>query len=303
MKKNIVWFFFFLTTLGGIADETGVDIRGVVEWDRMQINSTVTVNLPSAGIRIPMERFRAEALISTEYPRLIRPHLLSLPMDSSGTMEAMISRGELPLSAIGDIIRSAGQVPPALSADLVSMSSHYTINMYTIGAALIRHRRPVELPRTLTPIPAAAHTGIIIIADREMPVHGRNIQALPLPCFFPKIWDTEMNLIFERNMLDPEIGKTGGMIRYVSESAIFRPTPSGLDEELLEAVGPNPLRIIAREVFGIRPTDPVIDREDALLIISSEENRRLLREGRVVFVLHRDVLKSSIGTAAEDTNP
>ena len=54
--------------------------------------------------------------------------------------------------------------------------------------------------------------------------------------------------------------------------------------------GPNPLRSIAREVFGIRPTDPVIDREDALLIISSEENRRLLREGKVVLILHQDVL-------------
>jgi hypothetical protein len=295
MKKNIVWFFFFLTSLGGIAEEAGVDIQGSIEWDRMQINSTVTVNLPSAGIRIPVERFRAEALITTEYPRLIRPYLLSLPMDSSGTLEDMINRGELPLSAAGDFVHSAGQVPPALSADLVSMSSQYTLNMHTIGAALIRHRRPVEIPRTLLPVPTAAHTGIIIIADKEMPVHGRNIQALPLPCFFPKIWDTEMNLIFERNMLDPATGKTGGMIRYVSESALFRPTPSGLDEDLLNLVGPNPLRIIAREVFGIRPTDPVIDRADALLIISSEENRRLLREGKVALVLHRDVLKSPLG--------
>ncbi|MFP3088839.1 polymerase [Treponema sp. TIM-1] len=303
MKKNIVCFFFFLTTLGGIAEESGVDIRGIIEWDRMQINSTVTVNLPAAGIRIPTERFRAEALINTEYPRLIRPYLLSLPMDSSETMEDMINRGELPLSAIGDFVRSAGQVPPALSADLVSMFSQYTMSMYTMGAALIRHRRPAEIPRTLTPVPTTAHTGIIIIADKELPVHGRNIQALPLPCFFPKIWDTEMNLIFERNMLTPEIGKTGGMIRYVSESAIFRPTPSGLDEDLLNLVGPNPLRIIARGVFGIRPTDPIIDREDALLIISSEENRRLLREGKVVLVLHRDVLKSPIGTAVEDTHP
>ncbi|MDR2758832.1 MAG: polymerase [Spirochaetaceae bacterium] len=292
-----------MATLEGIAEEAGVDIRGSIEWDRMQFNSTVTVNLPSAGIRIPMERFRAEALINTEYPRLIRPYLLSLPMDSSGTMEDMINRGELPLSSIGDFVRSAQQVPPALSPDLVSMSSKYTINMNTIGAALIRHRRPAEIPRTLTPIPTTTHTGIIIIADKEMPVHGRNIQTLLLPCFFPKIWDTEMNLIFERNMLDPEIGKTGGMIRYVSENAIFRPTPSGLDEDLLNLVGSNPLRILAREVFGIRPTDPVIDREDALLIISSEENRKLLREGKVVFVLHRDVLKSPIGTAAEISTP
>jgi hypothetical protein len=157
--------------------------------------------------------------------------------------------------------------------------------------------------RTLTPVPTAAYTGIVIIADTELPVYGRNLRALPLPCFFPKIWDTEMNLIFERNMLESGTGKAGGMVRYVSGEAIFRPTPSGLDEGLLELVGPKPLRIIARGVFGIRPTDPVIDREDALLIISSEENRRLLREGRVALVLRRDVLSSPLGEAEAPPSP
>jgi hypothetical protein len=57
-------------------------------------------------------------------------------------------------------------------------------------------------------------------------------------------------------------------------------------------VGSNPLRILAREVFGLNPTDPVIDREDALKILSSENNRRLLREGRVVLVLNETKLKS-----------
>jgi hypothetical protein len=80
------------------------------------------------------------------------------------------------------------------------------------------------------------------------------------------------------------------MVRYVSRPGIFRPTPSGLDEDLAALVGTNPLRIIARGVFGIRPTDPVIDRDDAMLILSTEENRRLLREGRVAIVLDSGVL-------------
>jgi hypothetical protein len=296
MKKIIGWFFFFLITLWANADETIADIQGSVEWDRMEIDVTVALDLSAAGLRIPSGRSRAEEQIGTEYPRLIRPFLLSLPMDSSGTLGDMINRGELPPSAVNDFARSARQVPPALSADLASMSSRYTINMHTIGAALIRHRRPVEIPRTLTPVPAAAYTGIIIIADTELPVHGRNTQALPLPCFFPKIWDTEMNLLFERNMIESGIGKTNGMVRYISETSLFRPTPSGLEGDLLDLVGPHPLRILARGVFGSRPTDPIIDREDALLIISSEENRRLLREGKIALVLRQDVLKNSLGT-------
>jgi len=56
--------------------------------------------------------------------------------------------------------------------------------------------------------------------------------------------------------------------------------------------GTGPLRIFARGVFGIKPTDLIIDDSDALLIISSQENRRLLSEGRVVIILDEKVLRS-----------
>ncbi|MDR1108623.1 MAG: polymerase [Spirochaetaceae bacterium] len=296
MKKSILWFLFFITALSGNAQEAGAEIRGTVSWERMEITAAVTLDLPSAGIRIPVGRSRAEELVRAEYPRLIRSCLLSLPVDSSGTLEDKINQGELPLSAVNALIRSSRQVPPALSADLVSMTSQYTLDMYTVGASLLRHRRPAEISRTLTPRPAAAYTGIIIIADGDLPVQGRNRVAPLLPCLFPKIWDTENNLIYERNVVEPGIGKIRGIVRYVSETALFHPTPSGLEGELLEWAGPNPLRIIARGVFGIRPTDPIIDREDALLIISSEANRRLLREGKVILVVRPEVLTAPFGT-------
>ncbi|GAB1481739.1 hypothetical protein MASR2M78_05540 [Treponema sp.] len=61
---------------------------------------------------------------------------------------------------------------------------------------------------------------------------------------------------------------------------------------MLERVGKDPLRILARSLFGVRATDPIIDRDDALKIISSEENRRLLKEGRLVIVLGDEALRA-----------
>jgi hypothetical protein len=122
-----------------------------------------------------------------------------------------------------------------------------------------------------------------------------NQNARILPCLFPKIWDTDMNLIYERNTLNTaaaEEQNPRSMVRYTAAEGIFRPTPSGLSAVLSALVGDRPLRIIAHGVFGTRPTDPIIDSADALTIISSEENRRLLREGRVVIVLNDGVLKS-----------
>jgi hypothetical protein len=143
----------------------------------------------------------------------------------------------------------------------------------------------------LNPVPAPAYTGIVIIAAETLPVHGTRSAALLQPCLFPKIWDADMNLIFERNMFDP---KAGTMVRYFSIREIFAGGPSGLSPEVTAIVGDRPLRIFASGVFGIQPTDPIISREDALLIISNNENRKLLREGRVAMIIDDTMLKSPL---------
>ncbi|MDR2257947.1 MAG: polymerase [Treponema sp.] len=291
MRKRVFVWLVLLFSCAGLWGQTRIDIAGAVEWDKMEINAAVSLDLASANIKLPAGRTQAEALIGAEYLRLIRPGILNLPVDSSATIASLINRGEYSLLRAENLALGARMVPHSLSPDLQSLSAAYSVSLTGVSADLIRHSRPAEIPRTLSPVPAAAYTGIIIIADRELPVHGKNSAALPLPCLFPKIWDTEMNLIYERNMLEP---RNAAMVRYTPADSIFRPTPSGLSAEIAALAGPNPLRILARGVFGERPTDPVIDRADALPIISSEENRRLLREGRVVIVLNETVLKTEL---------
>jgi hypothetical protein len=277
----------------GVHGQT-LDITGVVEWETMEIAASVALNLASAGIRLPTGRAQAEELVDTEYPRLIRPSLLSIPVDSSNSLQDLIDRGEFSLQSAGAIAQSARRVPPALSTDLSSMTASYTIDLVRLSAALVRHSRPAELERPLRPLPTAAYTGIIILAAEALPIRGRNTEALAQPCLFPKVWDANMNLIYERSMMDTDRARSAAMVRYVSSSSVFRPTPSGLSPELAELVGNKPLRIIARGVYGIRPTDLIIDREDALLILSSQENIRLLREGRVAIMVDPGVLANPL---------
>ncbi|MDR2103456.1 MAG: polymerase [Treponema sp.] len=292
MKVNAAVMLCFLTLR--VYGQTRIDISGSVDWDRMEINAAVNLNLASANLRIPAERVRGEEILYAEYPRLLRPSLLNLPVDSSETLGDLLEGGEISFPAFDAFLGSAHRVPPALSADLGTLFTAVTVSLHQVSGALIRHRRPWEAERLLSPMPGTSYTGIIIIADEALAVHGRHTTALPLPCLFPKIWDTGMNLIYERNMVDPETAAKRAIIRYAAAESIFRPTPSGLSPELQELVGARPLRILARGVFGVRPTDPIIDREDALLILSSEENRRLLREGRVAIVLNQEVLKSPL---------
>ncbi len=274
-----------------------IDLQSSIAWDQQRVEAAASLNLASAGITLPAGRAQAEEMVDTEFPRLIQNSLFSILIDSSNTMEDLINKNEYSLHGLSNLALTANKFPPALSLDMQSITSKYTIYLKDIRSSLVRHRTMADIPKTLNPVPTRAYTGIIIFANAEMPVHGRQSRTYPVPCMFPKIWDSQMNLIFERNMVNPETAKNQGIVKYVDTRAVFRQTPSGMDDELLKLVGPNPFRIIAKGVFGSNPTDPIIDRDDALVIISNEENRKLLQEGKIVIVLNDKTIRQDFSSS------
>jgi hypothetical protein len=284
--KKLTLLFFLASAV--IFAQPDIGISGAVEWDTQRIKAEISLDLVSAGIRLPSGRTQAESHLSAGYINLIKPNLLRLQIDSSSTIADLVDRGELSLSEIEAIALQSSQIAPALSPDLRNISASHTIALVNISSVLKRHSRPTPVTRTLNPVSAAQYTGIIIIAAEELPVHGMRSSTLAVPCLFPKIWDSDMNLIYEYRMLEARDVK---MARYFPLQNIFQNNPSGLSAELQEVVGERPLRIFARGVFGITPTDPIIERSDAMLIISSDENRRLLTQGRVAIILNESVLR------------
>ena len=295
-KPKQIAAFFSVVILAFICvpahGQTHFDVSASIDWIRRELNAEAGFNLAQAGIKLPSGRFRGEETLKEAAPRLIRSYLLSVRLDSGSTIRDLIDRGEVSLEELDTLCQGQEKFPPSLSADLTRMIGRYTVALERISAFFTRHSRAIEPSIPLIPTGPADYTGIIIIANEELPVRGRKNAALAEPCLFPKIWDTGMNLVYELNMLEPR--KEGAlMVRYTVPENIFRPTPSGLEGELAALAGPYPLRILAREIFGINPTDLLIAREDALQILSTENNRRLLREGRVVLVLNEKMLKSA----------
>jgi len=287
--KRVFISILILLSAAVFADET-TGITGIVEWDTLLIKSTVSLDLNQAGIKLPSGRTQGEALLNSGYLRLIQPNLMDLQVDSSSTMADLIIRGEFGLLEAESLALKAQSIPPALSTDLRKISVSYTMNLSDVSAALLRHTRASPVMRTLIPVSSAQYTGIIIIAADNLPLYGMRSSALAVPCLFPKIWDSNMNLIYERNMLETN---NNIMVHYAPLQSIFQDNPSGLAPEIIEVAGNRPLRIFARGLYGINPTDLIIDNNDSMLIISSNDNRRLLSEGRVVFILNDSVLKKN----------
>ncbi|MDR1446907.1 MAG: polymerase [Treponema sp.] len=280
-------FFLFAVLVFPLPGED-IAISGRIAWERMEIDATVSLDMASAGLKFPNGRVQGEEYIRAAYPSLIQSLLLLIPVDSSRNAGDFIKSGDLSMEALKNFAAAASLSAPAFSPDLLLLRAPYALKLSGLGSMLPGSSRPAEILRTIGSNSSPGYTGIIIIASKQLPAHGMRGTYLARPCIFPKIWDTEMNLIFEKNMLKP--GHSGPAVRYAKERDIFLSTPSGLSEELVSLAGERPLRIIAREIFGKRPTDPVIDREDALLITGNERNRELLREGKLVFVLADEVL-------------
>ena len=286
------FFAFFIVLFSLFCPVWGqnFDISVSTDWVRAEINSLHGFDLAQAGIRLPGGRFLAEEMLEEAFSRLFRPHLLSIVYDSNSTIGDLLDRREITLRDLDIISQEAEKSPAYLSGDLSRMMGNSKLSMENISAYLRPRTRAFDAIRPLVPVQTLDYTGIIIIANEELPVHGRAGYALAEPCLFPKIWDTDMNLVYDRNMFEAGINDSFLMTRYAAMESIFQQSPSGLEGELAALLGSNPLRIFAQSVYGIYATDLIIDRQDALRILSTENNRRLLREGRVLIVLNDENL-------------
>jgi hypothetical protein len=299
MKARQVCLSAFILSLFSfsVAAQAVTEITGTLDWETMAINAKITLNIKRAGINLPGGRAQAEETLLSDYVRLARPVLLSLPVDSGGTLYSLLRSGEISTSVIDNMALSGARIPPAFSPDLLYLTASRTINLKAIAPILVAKLSPREIPQPLQPAPSPPATGILIIADGELPIHGKNASSLVQPCLFPKIWDSDMNLVYSRDMVEKDpAGKQFSMVQYTTSDKVFLTSPSGIDDTLAAVIGENPLRIIATGVFGISPTDIIIDPDDALIILSGPQTRDALLHGKVAIVLNKQVLVTEIGS-------
>ncbi|MDR0410877.1 MAG: polymerase [Treponema sp.] len=285
MRKPLILLF---VVFGEAVFAQSVEVNTSVDWTIMEITAQMSLDVAAMNIKLPGGKVLAEESLEWQYPDLIRPAILGIQADSSHTLGDLLNAGEISLGVVDALGAPIRRVTPALSSDLTRIMASYTVSLKNIGASLLKHSRPASIKPPLAAPQAPVYTGIVILAAGELPVHGRNTAAFAQPCLFPKIWDSDMNLFYDKSMAAPENAMS---IRYAPSAAVLMNTPSGMDESLETLVGNKPLRIMAVGAFGVSPTDIIISREDALLILSSEANRKLLQEARIVFALNERVFR------------
>ncbi|MBN2379612.1 hypothetical protein JXM67_07410 [candidate division WOR-3 bacterium] len=117
-------------------------------------------------------------------------------------------------------------------------------------------------------IPSIPNTGFVIDA------RGTGFR----PGVFPRLLDTEGNVIFDPGKVDRSVLRERGYVQYA-----YSPREALETREL----GLNPLRIVAERSAGSNQCDLILPAVEAEDIINSALNLRLLSECRVMIIIDR----------------
>ncbi len=263
-----------------------------IDWSKSSFISDVRLDTEKAGISMPSGKRAALNFVETKLPDLIKDPLLSLYVNSSQQLGDLVLANDITLEQLTKIIDEGKKTPGIFTDGTLTLLTTHTINLREISSLMIKHHFPYKNAKPIENIASRVYSGIIIDARGELDVHGEFMSDEVYPCFFPQIWDEQMNLIYERNMGDPASEFKNGMIHYDWRD----------DESAYQSrIGSDPLHIKARKVYGHLRTDPVISREDALKILSVPENLKLLQEGKVVILLDKENLTYPIEAEQEES--
>ncbi len=283
MKINRFFSLILLLTGSSIFAETKSTLSSTstVNWNKLYFNSSVSLDTQKAGITLPSGKKAAANKIEMELPILIKDPLLSLYVSSDQQLGDMVFNETITLEQLTDIISECKRTPGVFAEGTTVLQMQHIIDLKQISSLMIKHHIPYKNTKPIKQISSRPYTGIIIDARGSLPVHGEFISDKTYPCFFPIIWNENMDTIYERNMGSPELEKQQGMILY---------DWSDDESRYNDRIGVDPMHITARKVYGQFRTDPVISNEDALRILTVPENMNLLRDGKVVILVEKENL-------------
>ena len=285
MKHSVSLTVFVLCALAFCYGyPSGMESQTVQNWETAQVDSKITVDLNKSGLYLPTDRNAAIRLIQQNRSSLLKNAYLSILVDSSHRIGNYLAEEKISFTDINTVINNGKSTAPILSQELQTAIIYHQNPLQELANLFVKHNAPYTPSFFPFGTASKVYTGILIDARGQLPVHGEYSSEQLNPCLFPKIWNKNMNLIYEKNIVDPDQAKKHSIVLYTGT----------LDEsEYRDRIGTEPLRIIARGVFGDNRTDPIISNEDAERILAKKENIELLRQGKIVIVCDKDTLQVS----------
>lgn len=275
------------------AENSTITSSSYVNWNTQTFSSKVTLDTIKAGIPMPSGKASSINRIQMQLPVLIKDPLLSIYVDNANTLGDLVLEGAITLEELTRIIDNAKQTPAVFSQGTSNLLTEHSILLRDINAILVKHKTPYTQQLPIELKATRSYTGIVIDARGVKDVHGEFVKSKVSPCLFPRIWNENMDLVYERHMVNPTVAKDQMIVLYSSETNASK---------LSSRVGDDPLWITSRKVYGQNRTDPIISMDDYLRITSNESNLELLRQGKVVILLDESEISHNVSAPEKNRN-
>ncbi len=292
-KKFISLSLLVILGLNIFAKEKKSYVEAVssINWITRVFTTKISLDTEKAQIVMPSGKKTASAQIKAKMPPLIQPALLSLYEDNQKKLSDTVIADQLSLDQVYHFIMGGYKTPDVFTKDLKNLNTTNTLNLKDLSNQLIRHNYAFTPEEPIEYVASRPYSGIIIDARGAYPVHGEYVKSEINPCLFPQIWDDQMNRIFEKNLVNPDVDKKEGLVGYHYSDDI---------SNYEDRVGSDPLYIRATEVYGRNRTDPIIKHKDALKILTIPENVKLMQEGKLVILLDKENIVYDISVPEKD---
>jgi hypothetical protein len=255
-------------------------VAGTVDWVRGVLTVQVSRDLDPSAPSLLRAKGDAETAVDARLPDLLDLAVAPVTADSSHTLGDWMASDPAVFARVSSLARGAPRTEMYLTPDFSTLVEKFEIPFFGPNgvASPLFPSRATPVRRILTDAPTRVYTGLVVFAMGMLPEAGTLRMLRARPALFPRIWDEQMNLVFDKSQCAPESLARWGMVGYsqnIDDPAIYL------------RVGELPLRVAARAVFGDTATDLVISVEGARQLRALQENLAILREGRVVIVYEK----------------
>lgn len=242
------------------------------------INSSITFAITTdleEGIMKPGSRFKTEQKILEKRPELLVEILSEIVLNSSYTIKNRIEQDSYLYHSLEEISSSLKKSFSVISEDRTQLTMEFSLDLFPeIAALFVKHEVPKNLPEPRGYLPSADFTGIIIVAT-DLKENDSKEPGKLTPALFPSVYNESLETLISIDRVHPEYAKKWGTAGY----------SNGFDmEKYKNRIGDYPLRILAKTVYGDYQCDLVIKDTDSDIILSSENNKKLIQEGRVIII-------------------
>lgn len=287
MRRHCRVLLITCLTLFAAQTAGALDYRATttVDWQRGIVAVEVLAPIPTSGRNLAAAEHAVRREVERELPRILQDALLAVQLDEGRTVADLLDQNlELAVS-LPVVVSAARRVRVHRTPDLHEVVAEYHLPLFPeLARVVVTHADPTPLPRSVSWVPTRRYTGIVIVADTPLSIHGTGRQGLAVPAMMPRIFDRTMRTVLSYDMIPPDVVRAGGMVRYTHD----------VQDPIIEAVaGDDPLHIVATGLFGTVYTDLLIPTSAADRILFSDANRELLRSGRIVIVVPSQNLRQT----------